>query len=307
MTIRNKAFKIYSMNISRATDTIIVPNTKPSMLIEKLPCLPALMGKLAFKTSTYQIPDSLPVLRAQHKDLLIDTTHLARYRSLCGFQPDSKIPATYLQTLAMPLVLNILSNSQFPIRAVGKMHLRNQVSVLEKFDLRQPVTLTVSVGDSILTSRGLEWNMDFSAVVDNQLVWSGFSTYLYNCETGISRREKPKLIRGDNPEDWLVPRGTGRRYGRISGDCNPIHLSSLTAKLFGFRSAIAHGMWSKTRCIAALEDSLPESGYTVDVDFKRPLYLPSKVKFYTRHLEAGHHFSLFNKRGEKAYLTGLIS
>ena len=307
MTNREKVIKINHMNSFQATDTIVVPNTKPSMLIENLPCLPALLGKLAFKSSTYEISDSLPALRAQHKDLLIDAKHLARYRSLCGFQPGSKIPATYLQTLAMPLVLNIMSNSQFPIRAIGKMHLRNQVSVLEKFDFRQPVTLTVSVGDSILTSRGLEWNMDFSAVVDNQLVWSGFSTYLYICETGLSPREKPRLIRGDNPEDWLVPKGTGRRYGRISGDCNPIHLSSLTAKLFGFRSAIAHGMWSKTRCIAALEDSLPESGYTVDVAFMRPLYLPSKVKFYTRQLESGQHFSLFNKRGEKAYLRGLIS
>ena len=149
--------------------------------------------------------------------------------------------------------------------------------------------------------------MDFNATVDNQLVWSGTSSYLYECETGMGRREKPKLIRGDNPQDWLVPDGTGRRYGRISGDCNPIHLSTITAKIFGFKSAIAHGMWSKTRCIAALEDQLPESNYSVDVSFHRPLYLPSNVKFYTRQLETGQHFSLFNSRGEKSYLTGLIS
>ena len=43
------------------------------------------------------------------------------------------------------------------------MHLGNKVSVLESFDIRQPVTLTASIGDSLLTSRGLEWNMDFSA------------------------------------------------------------------------------------------------------------------------------------------------
>ena len=277
------------------------------MLIEKLPCLPALIGKLAFKSSTYQIADTLPAISARQSDLLVDEKHLNRFRTLCGYKPGSIMPATYLQTLAMPLVLNIMSNSQFPIRAIGKMHLSNQVSVHENFDLRQPVSLTASIGSSLLTSSGLEWNMDFAAMVDNHRVWSGTSTYLYNCETGMSRREKPKLIRGDNPQNWLVPNGVGRRYGRISGDCNPIHLSNLTAKLFGFRSAIAHGMWSKTRCIAALEDQLPESGYSVDVSFMRPLYLPSKVKFYTRQLESGQHFSLFNYMGEKAYLTGLIS
>ena len=175
------------------------------------------------------------------------------------------------------------------------MHLRNRVSVIEQFDPRQPVTLEVSIGDSLLTSRGVEWDMDFSAMVDNQLVWSGSSTYLYNCETGMKRRPKPRLIRGDNPQDWVVPKGTGRRYGRISGDCNPIHLSSITARLFGFRSAIAHGMWSKTRCLAALEMQLPDAGYSVDVTFHRPLYLPSNVKFYTRQIETGQHFSLFDK------------
>lgn len=306
MTNREKVINMNHMHNHQATDAILIPNKNPSMLIEKLPCLPALIGKLAFKSSTYQIADTLPALSAQQSDLLIDQKHLNSFRALCGFKPSTKIPATYLQALAMPLLLNILSDSRFPIRAIGKMHLSNQVSVHENFDLRQPVNLSVSVGSSLLTSSGLEWNMDFSAMVDNQLVWSGISTYLYKCQTGMARREKPKLIRGDNPQKWLVPNGTGRRYGFISGDCNPIHLSDLTAKMFGFTSAIAHGMWSKSRCIAALEDQLPESGYSVDVAFHRPLYLPSKVKFYTRQLESGQHFSLFNHMGEKAYLTGLI-
>ena len=307
MTNRDKVISMRHMNSQKTFDTTIISPAKSSVLDEKLPCLPAILARLALKSSTYQITDSLPALSAQHQDLLIDGKHLNAFRTLCGFKPGTKLPATYLQTLAMPLVLSIFSNKQFPIRAIGKMHLRNQVSVLENFDLRQPINLTVSVGSSFLSSRGLEWKMDFTALVDNQLVWSGSSTYLYNCETGMSRREKPKLIRGDNPQEWLVPNAIGRRYGRISGDCNPIHLSSLTAKLFGFKSAIAHGMWSKTRCIAALEDQLPEAGYSVDVAFHRPLYIPSGVNFYTRQLETGQHFSLFNDKGEKAYLTGLIS
>lgn len=309
MTHREKDTKLDLMNSPHSTNKFSehhVLDAKPSILLEKLPCMPALLGKLAFKQTTFQISDSLPALSAEQK-LVIDPRHPAAFRSICGFKLGTQVPATYLQTLSMPLVLNIMSNQHFPIRALGKMHLGNKVSVLESFDIRQPVTLTASIGDSLLTSRGLEWNMDFSAKVDNQLVWSGVSTYLLDCETGMSRREKPKLMRGDNPQEWLVPNGTGRRYGRISGDCNPIHLSSFTAKLFGFKSAIAHGMWSKSRCIAALEDQLPETGYSVDVLFLRPLYLPSTVKFYTRQLETGQYFSLFNRMGEKAYLSGLIS
>ncbi len=274
--------------------------------IDKPPCLPALIGKLALKSSTYKLADRLPALTSQ-KDISIDFKHLANFRAVCGFKPSNTVPATYLQVLAMPLVLNIMSSDQFPLRAMGMVHLRNTVSVLSDFDQRLPISLSASIGGSPLSSRGLEWDVDFVARVDGQVVWSGTSTYLHNCETGISRREKPKLIRGDNPQEWFVPKGIGRRYGLVSGDCNPIHLSDLTAKIFGFRAAIAHGMWSKTRCLAALEDRLPKSGYRVDVDFHRPLFLPSKVNFYTINLETGLHFSLFNSKGEKAYLTGLIT
>jgi acyl dehydratase len=57
---------------------------------------------------------------------------------------------------------------------------------------------------------------------------------------------------------WWVPADAGRRYAPLSGDWNPIHLNALAARLFGFRRAIAHGMWVKARCLAALEGRLPE-------------------------------------------------
>lgn len=293
------------MSHNQAENRISMSPQTP-VLIDKPPCLPALIGKLALKSSTYQLTDRLPALTSQ-KDLSIDPKHLATFKEVCGFKPGNAVPATYLQVLAMPLVLNIMSNDQFPLRAMGMVHLRNTVSALSDFDQRLPINLCASIGGSLLSSRGLEWDVDFTARVDGQVVWSGASTYLHNCETGISRREKPKLIRGDDPQEWFVPRGIGRRYGLVSGDCNPIHLSDLTARIFGFKAAIAHGMWSKTRCLAALEDRLPGSGYRVDVDFHRPLFLPSQVNFYTKNLETGMHFSLFNSTGEKAYLTGLIT
>lgn len=310
MTQREKIVVIADMKISNMTeshDELGMLPKETSMLIENLPCLPAMLARLAFKSTTYEISDRLPAIKSQLNDFVINPRHLAAYRQHCGFKPGSKIPATYLQVAAFPLILNIMSHNKFPLRALGKVHIANQVSCLEAFDPRQPINLTAEIGSSLLTSRGLEWNIDFTATVDNQLVWSGFSTYMHQCETGIGRREKPKVIRGDNPEDWLVPKKIGRTYGRLSGDCNPIHISNWTAKMFGFKQAIAHGMWSKARCLAALEDILPGPGYTVDTTFHRPIFLPSEVKFYTRKIKTGKYFSLFNQAGEKAYLKGLIS
>ena len=75
---------------------------------------------------------------------------------------------------------------------------------------------------------------------------------------------------------WRLPDDLGRRYAAVSGDHNPIHMHGLTAKAFGFPRAIVHGMWTKARCLASLR--LPDA-YAVDVRFKKPILLPSKVTF----------------------------
>jgi acyl dehydratase len=75
-----------------------------------------------------------------------------------------------------------------------------------------------------------------------------------------------------------VPADIGRRYAAVSGDRNPIHLFGLSARVLGQPRAIAHGMWTMARCLAALQGTLP-AAYTVEVAFKLPLLLPATVAF----------------------------
>jgi acyl dehydratase len=95
----------------------------------------------------------------------------------------------------------------------------------------------------------------------------------------------------------------GRRYGSVSGDRNPIHMHALSARLFGFPQAIAHGMWTKARCLAALEARLPDA-YTVDVSFRRPILLPSRVTFSAE----GERFAVRSARNpETIHLEGTVT
>ena len=102
-----------------------------------------------------------------------------------------------------------------------------------------------------------------------------------------------------------VPDDIGRRYGAVSGDRNPIHLYGVTAKLFGFPSAIAHGMWLKARTLAALEGRLP-AAYTVDVAFKTPVLLPSTIAISAAAANQGWTLDVRNARNGKPHLTGTI-
>ncbi len=92
---------------------------------------------------------------------------------------------------------------------------------------------------------------------------------------------------------WRIPDDAGRRYAKVSGDVNPIHLSGLTAKAFGFKRAIAHGMWMKARVLAALSGRLPDA-FTVDVAFRKPVFLPSTVTLSTAQARGGWDVAVRN-------------
>ena len=102
-----------------------------------------------------------------------------------------------------------------------------------------------------------------------------------------------------------MPDDIGRRYAGVSGDSNPIHLRRSTALAFGMPRPIAHGMWTKARCLAALEGTLPES-FVVDVRFKLPVFLPSKVAFASWEEDGGRAFALNSAKDGKPHLAGTV-
>jgi hypothetical protein len=58
-------------------------------------------------------------------------------------------------------------------------------------------------------------------------------------------------------------------------------------------------MWTKARCLAALEPSLPDA-YEVSVQFRKPLLLPGRVTFE----RAGERFRV--RRGDSVGLVGRL-
>ena len=277
----------------------------PPIVMAELPNVPMLLGKAAFKSGHYRIGDHLPALSARVDDLSLDNDHLKRYREICGFDSD-RVPATYMLLMAFPLFIKLLLCKSFPLRAMGQVHLRNKITVHEAIAMDSRLRISATVGDSQLTSKGLEWNINSIAEVDGQLVWSSQSTFLNRCKTDIKREPTEEKTPSGDSQCWTINSDIGRRYARISGDFNPIHLTNLTAKMLGFKKAIAHGMWTKARCLAALDECIPEAGYSVDVSFYRPLFLPSTVSFYSQQSGDTHNFSLFNQSGSQMHLEGSI-
>jgi hypothetical protein len=204
----------------------------------------------------------------------IDPDHLARYAHVCGFTVSDRVPATFPHVLAHPLFLELLASS--PFSAVGVVHIANRIVQHRPLTRGEALELRVHAGELTPHRRGRTFDFVSEAYADGELVWEGFSTML---KRGAGDDSLPREEPAPEPPvtaHWRVADDTGRRYAAVSGDHNPIHLHGLAAKAFGFPRAIAHGMWTKARCAAALR--LPDA-FEVSVRFTKPVLLPSSVTF----------------------------
>jgi hypothetical protein len=203
--------------------------------------------------------------------------------------------------LAFPLAMELMAASDFPFSPLGLVHVANRIEQRRPLRADERLDLRVWAADLGAHDRGTQFVLHAEAAVDGEVVWSDASTYLHRASKGgSSSRDSAEPPAAQAV--WHVPGDIGRRYARVSGDANPIHMHPLVAKAFGQPTTIAHGMWTKARCLAALEGELP-AAYTADVRFKLPLRIPGRAAFSYR--DGG--FTVHDARSGKPHLSGRVS
>jgi acyl dehydratase len=210
----------------------------------------------------------------------VDAKRLAAYRKVCGFADNSLLPPTYPHILAFALQMQLLTAKDFPFPLLGLIHLSNRIRVLRPMGGLNRARVSVHVENLQPHAKGATF--DLVTTLDDQLgpLWEAQSQML--CR-GVKLDGEPveevlaSTLTLTQVAQWKAPADIGRQYAKVSGDYNPIHLSSASAKLFGFPSAIAHGLWNKARTLAALAEHLPAANIEIAVQFKKPVRLPSEV------------------------------
>lgn len=245
----------------------------------------------------------LPDLELLVEGVTVDRDRLAAYDHVCGFRVDDRLPPTYLHVLAFPLAMRLMTEPSFPFPAMGLVHVRNRIWQSRPLSAGEPFGLRVHAAGLARHERGTEFEIVAEVSAGGEVAWRERSTYLRRGGGGGSRRDRsapptPSAL-------WRVPADAGRRYAAVSGDVNPIHMHPLTARLFGFPRAIAHGMWLNARCLAALESVLP-SACAIDVRFKRPVLLPARVAFASWPEADGRAIAAHDARTGRPHLTGIV-
>jgi acyl dehydratase len=263
----------------------------------------------------------MPALERRLGGVTVDSAQLADYAKVCGFTLRDALPATYLHVRAFPLHMALMTDGRFPFPAVGLVHLSNRITVHRPARVSDVFDLVVRATPIEPHVKGRTFALVSEGRVDGELVWEDESVMLRRGGgsadaanggregggSGASAEDRdsaspPEGQTRGAPVTWTLPGDLGRRYGAVSGDRNPIHMHALSARLFGFPQAIAHGMWTKARVLAALEP-LPDA-YTVDVSFKRPILLPGRVTFTAE----GERFVVRSaKNPETIHLEGTVT
>ena len=257
--------------------------------LESVPSMPALFVRAA--VTARGRGGELPDTRLALSGVTPEGRQLAGYARVCGFGLADVLPPTFPHVLGFPLQVALMTDRSFPLALPGLVHVRNRIDVLRPIATGEALDLEVWAERFAAHRSGATVDLCASVRAGGEEVWRGRSTYLARgaeAPEGAPASDVDVVV-GDLPDGtirWRVPDDTGRRYAKVSGDVNPIHLSGLTAKVFGFKRAIAHGMWVKARALAALEGRLPSS-VRVDVAFRKPLFLPSTVTLATAPVPPG--------------------
>ncbi|MCF1595284.1 MaoC family dehydratase [Streptomyces muensis] len=276
------------------------------------PSLPGLLARGAvlspFKRPR---PDAeFPRTRLVLPGLRVDLARLAAYERVCGFATgDDALPITYPHVLGFPLAMRLMSTREFPLPLLGLVHTHIGITRHQRLTATGTYELSVHIDALVPHRRGTEAVVVTEVREGEAVVWESRSRYLARHRTDHHRAEPSGAGAGagETPEapkplpavaEWRLAGDVGRRYGAASGDRNPIHLHPLTARLFGFPRAIAHGMWTVARCLAA--HGTPERA-VVEVEFRAPVLLPGTVTYAAE----GGRFELRGAK-ERVHVAGEV-
>jgi len=276
----------------------------PAMMVSKKP-------SLVKKDKSYKR------IEASIQNITAEPNHVNQFAQVCSFSKNSShLPLPYPHILAAPLHYAVLNHKAFPVKLLGLVHVKNSITQYRPIALQENMDIECFIEGFDEVPNGQVFHMQTHIHIEDELVWEETCSFLARKKAKGKKTKKKKNTENMSQIDskitsWEVPGNMGRRFAKVSGDVNPIHLSNLTAKMFGFKKAIVHGVWSMSRTMAELETLLSkddsQKAHKLEVEFKLPVFLPTWVTLQTQDQSNGMSFIMQDSAGVKPHMHGSLS
>lgn len=251
-----------------------------------------------------------------------DEQHVNQYRELTGLQAaePSVVPMLYAHSFLGPLHLQMLTDSAVPVSVLGSVHSRNHILQYQPLRTSDELDVQLCLRPGRRRKQGYELDLTTDIRVDETLIWTSVSAFLVKMKKPKSDAELDlesvlassiANIAGERHTmgTFAVPPSTGKRFGLLTRDVNPIHTSYLAAKAFGFERDLAHGMWGMARALPLLDATLDMSApVRLDCAFKGPLYMERDVSVHAADKAApGAAFEMYSGANPRPSIVGRVA
>ena len=254
--------------------------------------------------------DTLPDRTLTVDELTIDPANVAAYANVTGLRFGDAVPLTYPFALTFPTVMSLVTSFDFPFAAMGSVHIENRITQHRPILVTDTVSVQVHAENLREHRRGLLVDIVTDVNVGNETAWHQVTTFLHQQRTSLSDEPKPppqKQPKPGPPNAVLrITPGQIRHYASVAGDHNPIHTNPIAAKLFGFPTVIAHGMFTAAAVLANIEGQLPDA-VKYSVRFAKPVVLPARAGLYVDRISDGWQLTLRNLMKGDPHLTGSVT
>jgi len=253
--------------------------------------------------------NQLPSRTVTVEELPIDHTNVAAYAAVTGLRYGNNVPLTYPFALTFPTVMSLVTGFDFPFAAMGAVHTENHITQYRPIAVTDTVGVRVHAENLREHRKGLLVDLVTGVSVGTDIAWHQVTTFLHQQRTSLSDEPKPPPQKQPKlPPPNAVLRITPsriRRYAVVGGDHNPIHTNPVAAKLFGFPTVIAHGMFSAAAVLANIEARFPDA-VRYSVRFAKPVVLPATAGLYVDQADEGWDLTLRNAAKGYPHLTGTV-
>lgn len=284
----------------------------PVIELERLKPLWRIYAEMFLRRGPEWNPDErLPPVTYRQRRVRANADAVAAYRRVCGEGPPDRMPPLYPHVLATPLQLNLLGSDDVPLQLAGLVHLGQAIEWHQPLRTDDTFDIECILGGPEDSDLGWMFRLDTCLRRGGERVWREEISFL---KPDPSRRARPKRRDRDDAGHFVplvhmqFPEDTGRRYARVSGDWNPIHLWPLTARRFGFKRPIAHGMYSLARSLAVLETrGVTLTGKRLEAQFRAPAVLPAFNNFCLSDRRPDELFALMDAGKGRILVEGRLS